>query len=349
MLPGTAAGSEQYCQGAFERHLIPGAGHLPEEAPGCRQRAPRGLAGPGRGLGPERSACGDLPTTLSRQPLWRCSAGDAGPRADCAAGGRGRLEDGTRLVRRQRVAGAAVVQGLREDDAHDVAGRRAEAAGVARRTRAYRSTPPGSCRGRRRCRTPGPPPPRGRGRRRGGRGRRGGTRPRPRSPRAGARAPAPAVPPADRCCHDGEVTLGSNRTTRPAYEGPVPCTRRVTVRIPATTWALVTTRPGETTQPLPSWPRLQASATPVILMTESAAASTPGVRTTVGSGGSTGAMRSASSLRTPGGSPPGRAPRGSRRRRRRLGRHHGVDDPQHRDSPIARASGAGAPPRRRRR
>ena len=34
VLPGTAAGSEQYCQGPFERHLIPGAGHfLPEEAP----------------------------------------------------------------------------------------------------------------------------------------------------------------------------------------------------------------------------------------------------------------------------------------------------------------------------
>jgi pimeloyl-ACP methyl ester carboxylesterase len=34
VLPGTAAGSERYCQGPFERQLIPRAGHfLPEEAP----------------------------------------------------------------------------------------------------------------------------------------------------------------------------------------------------------------------------------------------------------------------------------------------------------------------------
>src|SRR5205823_371490 len=54
---------------------------------------------------------------------------------------------------------------------------------------------------------------------------------------------------------------------------------------PATTWALVTTRPGAATQPEPSTPR--PHAVPSTLVTESPAASTPGAEAIAGSGGPT--------------------------------------------------------------
>ena len=75
---------------------------------------------------------------------------------------------------------------------------------------------------------------------------------------------------------DGQVALGVEDhdlsgvgAGRRRRGGPAGC------RSPATTWALVTTRPGATTQPLPSCERLHERATPVILTIEAAAARTP--------------------------------------------------------------------------
>src|SRR5665647_3786071 len=68
---------------------------------------------------------------------------------------------------------------------------------------------------------------------------------------------------------------GSKRTTRASYERPVPRIRTRSDDTPATTWALVTTRSGATTQPLPSCPRLHDSATPVILTIDPAAPARP--------------------------------------------------------------------------
>ncbi len=80
---------------------------------------------------------------------------------------------------------------------------------------------------------------------------------------------------------------GSKTTTEPCNAGPVPLTRTVTSSMPATTCALVTTRPGARTQPLPSWPRRQAAATPVTLTSEAWAATTPAPPRTADDGGST--------------------------------------------------------------
>ena len=58
----------------------------------------------------------------------------------------------------------------------------------------------------------------------------------------------------------------------------MPWMRRVARSIPATTWALVTTRSRATTQPLPSCPRLQEVATPVILTIDPAAHNVRAIR-----------------------------------------------------------------------
>ena len=62
---------------------------------------------------------------------------------------------------------------------------------------------------------------------------------------------------------------------------------------PATTCALVMTRPGANTKPEPSTPRSQ-DATPMTLTTLSDACLTPGSRRVASSGGSTAVMRSSS-------------------------------------------------------
>ncbi len=63
--------------------------------------------------------------------------------------------------------------------------------------------------------------------------------------------------------------------------------------MPATTWALVTTRCGDITQPLPSCSRRHTGASPTTLTIESRAATTPAVWATRGSGGAAGAIGSA--------------------------------------------------------
>ena len=79
-------------------------------------------------------------------------------------------------------------------------------------------------------------------------------------------APAPAQGPSARAPR-GRRCRAWGRTARPGRRSADHCRRPAPcgVRTPATTWALVTTRSGATTKPLPSWPRPQVRASPVIL------------------------------------------------------------------------------------
>ena len=126
----------------------------------------------------------------------------------------------------------------------------------------------------------------------------------------------------------------------------MPWTRTRGDAIPATTCALVTTRPGETTQPLPSWPRLQAAATPVILTTDAPAAATPREAVTAGLGLATEGIGSTWTPSKTRGKPS----RSSRARNPAkswvvcAGTARSIVC-RMRELPMARASGAGAPPR----
>ncbi len=116
--------------------------------------------------------------------------------------------------------------------------------------------------------------------------------------------------------------------------------------MPATTWALVTTFCDVATQPLPSWPRLQAWATPVILTIDPATALIAGPAAVPPFGGSTGWMGSGESPSKTRGKPlrssivrkPAKSCPVAGGTTRSIVRSTC-------DSPIARASGAGAPPR----
>ena len=116
--------------------------------------------------------------------------------------------------------------------------------------------------------------------------------------------------------------------------------------MPATTWALVTTRPGASTQPLPSWPRLQAAATPVTLTTERAAPATPPEAVTASLGLATGGIGSTPTPSKTRGKPSRSST--ARKPANRLVVWAGTARSivcRMRDVPMARASGAGAPPR----
>src|SRR5450759_2042940 len=72
-------------------------------------------------------------------------------------------------------------------------------------------------------------------------------------------------------------TAGSNRTTRAGGRGPLPSTGTVGQDTPATTWALVSTRCGATTNPVPSCVMPQAGALPTMRTTLAASRRTAAV------------------------------------------------------------------------
>ena len=84
---------------------------------------------------------------------------------------------------------------------------------------------------------------------------------------------------------------GSKATTVASYRRPLPPICTEGRRTPATTCALVTTLPGATTAPLPSWPRSQLADPVIFTMLRATVRSTCG-SSTPGSGGSTGRMSS---------------------------------------------------------